>query len=148
VTVEGQDLVFENKTNAVHSVKIEADEDAGNSNVNDLVAPGKWVQVGPFKVQRHEIPVVSTINPNMLAHIRVFSHPYFCINEANGEFVIKNAPAGTYRLVVWQPGHGWVVGDKTPDKFGMRITIRAMARITNSAGSSILGLNSWSFHGD
>ena len=32
----------------------------------------------------------------------VFDHPYFAVTDAKGYFEIKNAPAGTQKVVVWQ----------------------------------------------
>ena len=32
----------------------------------------------------------------------VFNHPYFAVTDAKGYFEIKNAPAGTQKVVVWQ----------------------------------------------
>jgi hypothetical protein len=48
----------------------------------------------------------------MKMHIRVFDHPYFAVTDEQGNFEIRNAPAGEYRLVVWHETNGWVVGDK------------------------------------
>jgi hypothetical protein len=126
---QGQSLIFKNKTNAIQSVKMETDEEVGNPNVNLVIPAGKEMLVGPFKSERHQIPGVSTINPKMESFLWVFSHPYYYITESNGEFVLKNAPAGTYRLVIWHPSHGWVVGDNDPNKFGIRINIPAGQRL-------------------
>ena len=51
-------------------------------------------------------------------------HPYFAVTGADGTFVLENAPAGHFRLVVWYSETGWVVGDKEPDKFGRRVGIK------------------------
>ena len=32
----------------------------------------------------------------------VLDHPYFAVTDAKGYFEIKNAPAGTQKVVVWQ----------------------------------------------
>jgi hypothetical protein len=55
----------------------------------------------------------------------VLKNPYFAVSDKDGKFEIKNAPAGTYRLVAWQEGMGWVVGDTKPNKMGKKITIKA-----------------------
>ena len=38
----------------------------------------------------------------MKAWWMVFDHPYFAVTDAKGYFEIKNAPAGTQKMVVWQ----------------------------------------------
>jgi plastocyanin len=44
----------------------------------------------------------------------------------NGEFEIKGAPAGNYRIVIWQESIGWVVRDGTKSgKLGIPIEIKA-----------------------
>ncbi len=46
--------------------------------------------------------VTCDIHPWMKAWWMVFDHPYFAVTDAKGYFEIKNAPAGTQKLVVWQ----------------------------------------------
>jgi hypothetical protein len=62
----------------------------------------------------------------MRSWVRVFNHPYHAITNAQGEFEIKDAPAGNYRLVIWHPEAGWVQGGKT----GLPIAIKANATTT------------------
>jgi hypothetical protein len=38
----------------------------------------------------------------MLAYWLVLDNPYFAVTDANGNFEIKNVPAGTQKVVVWQ----------------------------------------------
>ena len=44
----------------------------------------------------------------MLAYWLVLDHPYFAVTDENGNFEIKNAPAGTQKVVVWQEAAGYV----------------------------------------
>ena len=37
----------------------------------------------------------------MTGYVRVFDHPYFAVTDENGNFEIKNAPAGKFRIVYW-----------------------------------------------
>jgi hypothetical protein len=48
----------------------------------------------PLCVQSDTLPWVN-------GNIAVFAHPYFAVTDADGAFEIKDAPAGKYRLVVW-----------------------------------------------
>ncbi len=42
----------------------------------------------------------------MKAYWLVLDHPYFAVTDENGNFEIKNAPAGTQKVVVWQESVG------------------------------------------
>jgi hypothetical protein len=57
----------------------------------------------------------------MTAWVRVFNHPYFVVTDKDGNFEMKNAPAGEYNLVTWQEEVGWVKGGKV----GVPINIKA-----------------------
>ena len=54
----------------------------------------KFDQPGIVKVFCH-------IHSHMNAVILVFDHPYFCVPEAKGNFVIGDIPPGRYTLVAW-----------------------------------------------
>jgi plastocyanin len=41
------------------------------------------------------------IHPDMLAFVVVVDTPHFAVTDATGAFVIRNVPAGKYKLVVW-----------------------------------------------
>ena len=40
----------------------------------------------------------------MNAYVFVADHPYVTMTNDNGEFVIENVPAGTYRIKSWHEG--------------------------------------------
>jgi Polysaccharide lyase family 4, domain II len=48
------------------------------------------------------IPVKCNIHSWMHAYIGVLEHPYFVVSGQDGSFEIKNLPAGTYTIAVWQ----------------------------------------------
>ena len=41
------------------------------------------------------------IHPDMLAYVVVVDTPHFAVTDATGAFLIRDVPAGKYRLVVW-----------------------------------------------
>jgi plastocyanin len=41
------------------------------------------------------------VHPDMLAYVVVVDTPYFAVTDATGAFLIRNVPAGKYRLVAW-----------------------------------------------
>jgi hypothetical protein len=65
----------------------------------------------------------------MRSDVRVFNHPYFAVTNDKGEFEIKNAPAGEFKLIVWHPEVGWLAGRE-----GMPITIKAQANGVTDVG--------------
>jgi plastocyanin len=47
------------------------------------------------------VRVYCDIHSNMSATILVLRNPYFAVPDDNGEFVIRNVPAGKYKIVLW-----------------------------------------------
>src|SRR5262249_41385609 len=74
--------------------------------------PGGKLDVKGFKPATAAVSVSCTIHGWMKGYIRVFDHPYFAVTDKDGNFEIKDAPAGTWNLVVWQEEKGWVNCDK------------------------------------
>ena len=79
-----------------------------NFNQNPLVAPGTSMEVKLDSAERAPGPVSCSIHPWMMAYWLVLDHPYFAVTDENGNFEIKNAPAGTQKVVVWQEAAGYV----------------------------------------
>ena len=69
---------------------------------NQLLAPQGKTEFTPQGPERTPAEVTCDIHPWMKAWWMVFNHPYFAVADAKGYFEIKNAPAGTQKLVVWQ----------------------------------------------
>jgi hypothetical protein len=121
---EGQKLRVKNSMSIQHNVKIDGDQDVFNPAINVLIPPMKEIETTAWKAQWKPAPMQCSLHGWMKASIRVFSHPYYFVTQENGEFEFKDAPAGKYRLVIYHPDMGHVVGDKTRDKFGIQIEIK------------------------
>ena len=104
----GQTLLAKNTAAFPHNVKIEG----GGVSKNSAVAPGGTLAVAGWAVTGTAVIVQCGIHAWMHSWIRVFDHPYFAVTNDQGEFEIKNAPAGNYRLVIWHEAVGWVGGGK------------------------------------
>jgi plastocyanin len=52
---------------------------------------------------REEIAILvkCNVHPWMKGYIAVFKHPYFAVTDQDGNFDIKNLPAGTYTITAW-----------------------------------------------
>ena len=124
VVRKGQDFIGKNSSTIQHNMNIQSSK---GPNVNQLLVPGGQMVVKADKWKPHYLPasVSCNIHPWMQAKIFCFDHPYFAVTDADGNFEIKDAPAGKYRLIVWQEGMGWVAGDKGPSKHGKLIDIKA-----------------------
>jgi plastocyanin len=48
-----------------------------------------------------EVPLLCSVHPEMSAFVVVLQNPYFVIADNAGAFEIKNVPAGTYQLKIW-----------------------------------------------
>jgi Polysaccharide lyase family 4, domain II len=119
---EGQTLVVKNSAPVVHNVNING---AKGLSLNRILPPSGELKVENALAQPLPISVACNIHGWMTGKVFVLKHPYFAVTDEDGKFEIKNAPAGTYRLVIWHEGMGWVVGDKEPSKMGKKITIKA-----------------------
>ncbi|QEH36867.1 hypothetical protein OJF2_54520 [Aquisphaera giovannonii] len=71
---------------------------------NQLLAPQAKQEFTPSAAERTPGEVTCDIHPWMKAWWMVFDHPYFAVTDSKGYFEIKNAPAGTQKVVVWQEG--------------------------------------------
>jgi len=47
------------------------------------------------------VAVMCSVHPDMSAYIVVIDTPYYTVADSNGEYAIKNVPAGSYTLKVW-----------------------------------------------
>ncbi|MBY0526276.1 MAG: hypothetical protein K2R98_22980 [Gemmataceae bacterium] len=118
---EGQTLIAKNSSPIGHNV---------NYTGHPLRNPGKNVAVGPKGAieienlkadEKFPVTVACNIHGWMKAYVRVFDHPYFAVTDGEGNFEIKNAPAGEWRLKVWHET-GWRGGASGRD--GDKITVK------------------------
>ena len=81
----------------------------------------EWKMPQALAAETSPIQFKCTIHPWMVGYFRVFDHPYFAVTDADGKFEIKNAPAGKFRLVVWQETVGFL--GAAPGRFGQPVEI-------------------------
>jgi plastocyanin len=116
----GQEIDFKNTAKVPHNINLV--KPVVGPNLNQIVPPGGHLLVSSFKpTGTSPVNVTCTIHGWMKGYIWVFRDPYFAVTDADGNFEIKDAPAGTWNLVAWQD-EGWVgAGGKT----GTPVTITA-----------------------
>ena len=119
---EGQSLLVKNSAPIAHNVNITGG--AKGPNQNTILPPGGKIKVEDIVARPTPINIACNIHGWMGGKVFVLKHPYFAVTDEDGNFEIKNAPAGDFRIVIWQEGMGWVVGDEKPNKNGKKITIK------------------------
>lgn len=118
---EGQTLITKNSAPVAHNTHWTG-HPLKNPGGNVIVPAKGSYTITDLKADRFPVVVSCDIHGWMKAYVRVFDHPYYAVTDADGKFEIKNAPAGTYRLVVWHDS-GWGPGMKE----GTPITIKGGA---------------------
>ncbi len=98
-----------------------------NNAFNDLIAGGATRKLTPTSAERSPCPVTCDIHPWMLGYWMILDHPYFAVTDDKGNFEIKNVPAGTQKVVVWQEATGFVTAPA-----GEEVSIAAGAPTTKS----------------
>ncbi len=116
---QGQELVAKNSAPIAHNVHWTG-YPLKNPGGNQIVPAGGEVVIKGLQTDRFPVEIKCDIHGWMKAWVRVFDHPYFAVTDENGDFEIKDAPAGNFALIVWQESIGWVGG-----KTGTPITVQA-----------------------
>jgi len=121
---EGQNVLVKNSAPVQHSIKWTGNP-AINPDGNVIIPPGKAQEIKNLQAQKLPLVLECSIHPWMRGRLAVFSHPYFAITDADGNFEIKDAPVGEFRIFVNQESVGWRNGAK--GRNGEPITIKAGA---------------------
>ncbi len=86
-----------------------------NTTFNQNIGGGQTFKLPVSLAERTPGQVVCDIHPWMVAYWMVVDHPYIAVTDAKGNFEIKNAPAGTQKVVVWQEAVGFVTAPSGDD---------------------------------
>jgi plastocyanin len=94
----GVPVTLKSSDTATHNVNIKLKASAGNS----TIGPGGSATFTPSSPERTPGQVVCDIHPWMTSWWMVIDNPYIAVTDDKGYFEIKNVPAGTQKVVVWQ----------------------------------------------
>jgi hypothetical protein len=119
-----QTLVVKNSSDIGHNFKWANKFNEGNQSI----PAHSSFTMDPLKPSYRKILVECNIHGWMKGSIWVFEHPYFAVTDADGKFQIKNAPAGTYKIVFFHDYNGWLNNGNTWG--GASITIPAGGTVT------------------
>lgn len=100
----GQPVTVKTSDSVNHNVNFQLQ----NFTQNPVMPPGDTKNYTLDSPERGPKPVACNIHPWMQAYWLVLEHPYFAVTDENGNYEIKNAPAGTQKVVVWQEATGYV----------------------------------------
>lgn len=95
----GDTLVVKNPAPVPHNF-FWSSSNNGEENVT-IPKEGEWKLPNSLKFESAPIQFKCTIHGWMKGYVRIFDHPYYAITDENGNFEIKNAPVGKYRIVFW-----------------------------------------------
>lgn len=98
-----------------------------NTAFNFIVSPNdRMGNPVPTKVaERLPVPVTCDIHNWMKAHWLIIDHPYAAVTDKNGEFEIKDIPAGDHEFRIWHENPGYLVKDPKDPKKAPKFTIKA-----------------------
>jgi RNA polymerase sigma factor (sigma-70 family) len=141
----GDRLVFSNPTpiafnvNYHHSNIKESDMD-GSFNI--LLRSGMTHYHTLLTTQRMLPDVVNdSIHPWVHGCVRAFDHPYFAVTDELGNYQIKDAPAGSWRLVIWHERIGYKGG--ATGRFGERIAIADQSNGSQKLEPIVFSSDQW-----
>ncbi|WZO96476.1 carboxypeptidase regulatory-like domain-containing protein [Isosphaeraceae bacterium EP7] len=86
-----------------------------NNPLNSAIAGGSEVPFTTQAAARAPGQVVCDIHPWMTAYWMVTDSPYITVTDADGNFELKNVPAGSQKVVVWQEAKGFVTPSSGQD---------------------------------
>jgi hypothetical protein len=73
-----------------------------NQTFNQIVTKAKAIHLAPKAAERSPCEIICDIHPWMKAYWLIVDSPYFAVTDDKGNYEIKNVPAGTQKVVVWQ----------------------------------------------
>lgn len=103
----GQTLIVKNPATIGHNFDIRSLRKGPVQ--NKLMPPGTDLKINGFVANLIPTSFSCSIHPWMKGWIGTFAHPYFAVTDAQGNFEIKNAPAGKFQLVAWQEESGFLL---------------------------------------
>src|SRR5437867_2347257 len=65
-----------------------------------------------LKAQKLPLPLECNIHGWMRGRLLVVNHPYFAITDEDGNFEIKDAPVGKYKIMIYHETIGYRLGAK------------------------------------
>jgi plastocyanin len=94
----GQPLEVSNGDTTMHNVNAQPKNNPGFNFAQPIQGMKTTKKFAKKEVM---IPFICNVHPWMKSYIGVVEHPFFSVSGDNGQFEIKDLPAGTYVLEAW-----------------------------------------------
>jgi plastocyanin len=99
----GQPLRFLNSDTFPHNVRAAPPKASGWNFSLGLKGAARTIDVDqPLGV----VPIKCDIHPWMAAYLGIYDHPFAAVTDADGEFTLRDIPAGTYVVEAWHERFG------------------------------------------
>tara|TARA_B110000444_G_C18749109_1_gene551814 strand:- start:11 stop:718 length:708 start_codon:yes stop_codon:yes gene_type:complete len=95
----GQELLIKNSDATLHNIHAMPKV---NSEFNFAMPKVVKQKKSTFKKAEKPFFIKCDVHPWMKTWVLVSDHPYYAITDENGNYEIKDVPAGTYEVVCWQ----------------------------------------------
>jgi plastocyanin len=103
--MKGEKIVLKSSDPVNHNINAKL---RVNAPYNNILSEGKAVDFEPPAAERGPVEVTCDIHNWMKAYWLILDNPYFAVTDEQGNFEIKNVPAGTQKVVVWQEAVAYV----------------------------------------
>lgn len=100
-----QKIVLGNKDAVGHNTKIDC---LSNNPMNPLLPPSGELEAQFSEAERLPVQVGCNIHPWMRGWLVIRDNPYFAVTDEEGNFEIKNIPAGDWQFQIWHEKVGYV----------------------------------------
>ena len=107
-----QTVVLGNKDQVGHNTNVAS----LNKPMNPLIPAGGELEVKFDESDRLPVQVSCNIHPWMKGILVIRDNPYFAVTDKDGNFEIKNIPAGDWKFQVWHESAGYVRNVKVGGK--------------------------------
>jgi hypothetical protein len=119
---QGQVLIVKNSAPVNHNIQWIGDG-INNPGGNVTLPPAKEHVIKDLQPQKLPLMLRCNIHPWMQGRLAVFDHPYYAVTDDQGNFEIRNVPAGKVRLIAYQESIGWRGGAK--GRAGQEVEVKA-----------------------
>lgn len=122
VLLDTQELVVKNSSPVNHNFHLHGGP--GDPRINLALPTEKEQKMGLLRPRLFPpLPCSCAIHPWMKGYVLALNSPYYAFTNAEGNFEIKNVPAGSYRLVGWHERIGWIFPAGAPKNCNIPVTI-------------------------
>ena len=122
VVHKDQKLTFKSSDPVGHNVRFTT---FNSGALNQMLPPNGSTNFAVKKEEKRPTPMFCDIHPWMKGYFFVVDSPFAAVTKPDGSFEIKDVPAGTQMLVVWQGATDYKGYVNEGGNKGMKVTVKA-----------------------